>query len=147
MSLPDLEARLVTALRPHTARRELLERTVARFAAQLDDVDLLDGVVAAAEGEHISTADFLSRVPGLSRRQLYHWTGLGYLDGVRPGGPGSGHPLVFTPYALAVAQRMTRLVAAGVTPSTANRLAQEILARGRADLAGFQVTTLADVAS
>lgn len=136
----DLEARLVDALDPSDATRAGVEKCVAKLADELDDDRLFADVVAAAEGETFGTRAFLARVPGLSARRLRHWTDLGLLEATEPR-PGSGNSLRFAPSQVAIARQMMPLVLAGVTPTTARRVAGGVLEHGSAELAGLTVSS------
>ncbi len=64
-----------------------------------------------------------SGAAGLSYRQLDYWARQGYLHPERDG-DGSGHARQWSPEELAVAETMARLVAAGIPPATAVRVAR-----------------------
>lgn len=77
----------------------------------------------------MNSAQMIGRIPGLTYRQLDSWCTKGYL---RPDiqSPGSGYARDFDHTEFAVAERMARLVAAGVLPAAA-----AVIARGRSELA------------
>ena len=72
-------------------------------------------------------------VIGVTYRQLDHWTRAGYLHDDRTR-PGSGHHRTWSDTELQVAERMGRLVRAGLTLHAAHKAA-----RGQTDL-GYGVT-------
>lgn len=57
-------------------------------------------------------------------RQIDYWVRRGWLRPIGAAAPGSGVPRVFPPEELAVADRMARLVRAGLTPEAAHRAAR-----------------------
>lgn len=61
---------------------------------------------------------------GMSYRQLDYWTRCGYLTANDPA-PGNGHRRFWKPEEQAVAARMVRLIAAGVSLKVAARIARE----------------------
>jgi hypothetical protein len=69
----------------------------------------------------------LARCPGLTYRQLHHWCANGYL---RPtnNGAGSGRVRRFNADEVRVVEMMSRLVAVGMLPRAASRVAWAALA-------------------
>lgn len=70
---------------------------------------------------------------GCTRRQADHWTRKGWVRAERRApGRGSGYPRTYPPAEVWVAATMARLVAAGLTPEAAHRVARgrDVLAPG-----------------
>ncbi len=62
---------------------------------------------------------------GVTYRQLDYWTRQGYIHAAaRSRHSRQGVPRIWSPVELAVAETMGRLVAAGITPATAARVAR-----------------------
>jgi len=95
------------------------------------------GHVPAPDG-YVTAVRVAETVPGMSYRQLHYWTSLGYLESVQGTlGPGSGIQILYPETEVAVAYLMARLVADGVMPRVAARVARELSETGTATLAGI----------
>jgi DNA-binding transcriptional MerR regulator len=71
----------------------------------------------------MTSADLLARVPGLTYRQLDHWCSRGYIQPDKAH-PGSGRQRQFGADEVRVIRAMHELVANGVLPAAAARLAR-----------------------
>jgi hypothetical protein len=69
-------------------------------------------------------AQLVDRTPGLTYRQVAHWVSKGWLKPQRRWKATGGVPLEFDPEEVMVARMMARLVAAGVGPEAAHRVAR-----------------------
>lgn len=78
----------------------------------------------------MTSEQLLARTPGLSYRMLDHWVRKGYLRPATKGGTGNARE--WSGDEVRVAQKMARLVAAGLTPAAAHEVAR---AGGDAELA------------
>jgi len=133
------EDRLVAALAPGPDALDRVRTVIAKFAAELADVDLLDMV--AAEVEHptgLSAADVVERA-GISYRQLDHWTAVRYVRAVVDR-PGSGNLRSYHPREVVKARVMGALVnVVGIKASIAADLAEEIIRTGTAHVGEFTI--------
>jgi hypothetical protein len=132
------EDRLLVALDPSPSVRNHASAMVARLAAEIGDVDVLDQIATAAENpEGVGSADVVERT-GVSYRQLDTWTRAGY---VHARGSGSGSRRVYAPREVVKIRIMFSIVSLfDMGPSTASLLADQILATGSAEIGGFRVT-------
>jgi hypothetical protein len=76
---------------------------------------------------------------GISYRQFDPWVRRGYIKADNPF-PGSGYPRVVSTDEVEVARVMGELVAQGIEPAAAAKLAREIRADGAGSLGPFKVT-------
>jgi hypothetical protein len=140
MPTTDPRERLVVALDPSPEVREHAAAMVARLAAEIGDVDVVDQIATAAESpEGVPSADVVDRT-GVSYRQLDTWTRAGYVLATHARG-GSGTRRTYPPREVVkvrVMGSLTSLFTMG--PGTASRVADEILATGSAEVGGFKIT-------
>ena len=119
------------------------------------------GVPAAAKGAGVVRATDLTRNAGVTYRQLDYWTTCGYLpvetvEWSRPDGPsggtrslksaangladvarpGSGRARIYDDRTVTKVRIMARLVAVGMQPGAASKMADALICDGSADLGG-----------
>jgi hypothetical protein len=134
------EDRLLVALAPSPGNRERAAATIAKLAADLGDVDLLDMIADAAEHpDGVASADVVAR-SAISYRQLDYWTRRGWLTAYDRTA-GSGYVRSYHPREVVKARVMGSLVSLfSMAPGTASEIAEQILATGSAEVEGFKVT-------
>lgn len=144
-TLPERAGRLaddlIDTLHPSAPVRPLTAATIYRFAAEVDDPDLLENVVsAAANPDGIGTHE-LSQRSQCSERQIRYWTEQGYLATLPRHRRSSGIPVLYPPETVAKARIMGSLVSIfGMDPAPAARTAEQLIANGRATVKGFTIT-------
>jgi hypothetical protein len=142
MSATPVE-RLIAALDPGPHVADRVAAQVAKFAAELADVDLLD--LVATEVQHptgLLAVEVVER-SGITYRQLDYWTAMGYLSPIEAA-PGSGHPRTYLPREIVKARLMGSIVTTlDVKAGTAAVLADEIMRHGAAHVGDFTIARTA----
>jgi hypothetical protein len=142
MPAHDTEARIVAGLAPRTP--EVLDRVkthIARLAAEVSDVDVLDQLADAVEAPEGTAGPDLAQRAGVTYRQVDYWTRLGLLTPEDRPAEGSGHVRTYGADQIVKARIMGALVKLfGMAPRAASEVAEEILAHGSAKVGGFTIT-------
>lgn len=78
----------------------------------------------------LSSSKIIAAVPGLTYRQLHHWTMLGHVQPIEREKESSGVPLWYADREVLVLRWMVRLLDSGLTLSTAARIARRAVESG-----------------
>jgi hypothetical protein len=134
---PTPEDRLLVALAPGPENRDRVKTMIVRLAADLADVDLLDQVATAAEGQRTVTTTQLAERAGVTYRQVDYWTRHGYLTPL-PGHTGQGYPRAYPVDQIVKARIMGSLAKLfAYNHDGAARIAEEIMTSGSAQVGGY----------
>lgn len=140
MSSSPLAERLVVALDPSPATREIVSRRIVEFAEQLADDELLGDVVTEIEDPTAIGATELAARAGVTYRQINYWTTSGWLPTASEE-RGSGIPLLYPPSSIVKARILGALVRMfAMSPARAAEIADTIIRDGRAEVGGFTIT-------
>lgn len=133
--------RLVEALRPSPANHDRVTRQVDKLTLDAG-AGAVAAIAEAAEHPAGIGATETAQLAGVSYRQLDHWVRLGYLTpGHRHGSSSTGQLRVFVPGDVQKARLMGSLVRLfEMNPSSAARVADQILDHGSAEVDGFRLT-------
>jgi hypothetical protein len=135
-----LAERLVVALDPSPATREIVSRRIVEFAEELADEQLLGDVVTQIEDPTAIGASELAARAGVSYRQINYWTSCGWIVPTSTE-RGSGRVLAYPPSTIVKARIMGSLVRMfAMTPARSAELAEQIIRDGSATVGGFTIT-------